>query len=60
MGDEKQQPFQFVATANELFKQAIAAGCVELDFSVVEKTIGSWRAWGEIITDPFKSCTEIE
>jgi 3-hydroxyisobutyrate dehydrogenase-like beta-hydroxyacid dehydrogenase len=41
LGDEKQQPLQSVATANELFKQAIAAGNGEFDFSAVGKTIGS-------------------
>ncbi len=41
MGDEKRQPMQSVATANELFKQALAAGCGELDFSAVGKTIGA-------------------
>lgn len=41
LGDEKQQPLQSVATANELFKQALAAGCGDLDFSAVGRTIGA-------------------
>ena len=41
MGDEKLQPMQSVATANELFKQALAADYGELDFSAVAKIIGA-------------------
>jgi 3-hydroxyisobutyrate dehydrogenase-like beta-hydroxyacid dehydrogenase len=41
MADEKLQPMQSVATANELFKQALAADCGELDFSAVGKVIGA-------------------
>ncbi len=41
LGDEKQQPLHAVATANELYKQALADGCGELDFSAVGQSIGA-------------------
>lgn len=40
LGDEKHQPLHAVATANELFKQALADGYGELDFSAVARSIG--------------------
>ncbi len=41
LGDEMHQPLQSVATANELFKRAVAEDCGELDFSAVARTIGA-------------------
>ena len=41
LGDAKQQPLHMVASSNELFKQALADGSGELDFSAVARSIGA-------------------
>lgn len=41
LGDMHHQPLHSVASANEVFKQALAAGCGDLDFSAVARVIGA-------------------